>query len=461
MLSVLAISGQPTGVQQKLQAAETSLRGTEQDDKSEDLVGYVAATQTTLAADPQEVKTIIVQSRRALKHLHPDNLPVRIATTWMLGIAYRLQGDRAAAHQAYTDVISIAQVSGNIITNLAATTGLGGVQETENQLHLAAESYRHALRLGESQPLPAACCDAHLGLARIYYEWNDLDTAQQHGKQSIELARRIENADKIVPCEVFLARLQLAQGDVASAAAMLAEADQLVRQYHLMHRLPEVAAAQVLMLLRQGNLAAAVGLIEKHDLPISHARVHLAHGDPSAALATLEPFRQQMEVKSWADELLKVMVLQAVAHHVDGDTDPAVQLLGEALALAEPGGFIRIFVDEGPPMVRLLYKAQTRGIAPDYIRRLVEAFPDVESKKTHPSKSRTPQSDLIEPLSERELEVLELIAEGLTNQEIASRLFLSLHTIKVHARNSYGKLGVHNRTQAITRARALGILPST
>ena len=179
---------------------------------------------------------------------------------------------------------------------------------------------------------------------------------------------------------MFLARLKLAQGDVAGAAAILAEADQSVRQHNFVHRMPEVAAAQVLVLLHQGNLAAAAHLAEKHELPISQARVHLAQGDPSAALAVLEPLRQQMEAKGWQDERLKVMVLQAVALHAHGEKDKAVQLLGEALALAEPGGFIRIFVDEGLPMAQLLSEAAARGIMPDYTGKLLAAFEAEEQK---------------------------------------------------------------------------------
>jgi LuxR family maltose regulon positive regulatory protein len=198
----------------------------------------------------------------------------------------------------------------------------------------------------------------------------------------------------------------------------------------------------------------------------------LGQGDPGKALALLEPLRQQAEDKDWQDERLKVMVLQALALHAGtqrshGKEDPAVQLLGETLALAQPEGFVRIFVDEGPPMAHLLYEAATRGIAPDYVRRLLAAFPlarpepAVESEKTVPSPTQVPRSALIEPLSEREIEVLQLIAEGLTNQEIASRLFLSQHTIKAHTRNIYGKLDVHSRTEAVARGRALGILPAS
>src|SRR5437016_8744080 len=118
--------------------------------------------------------------------------------------------------------------------------------------------------------------------------------------------------------------------------------------------MPEIAAAQVLALLRQGNLVAAAHLAQTHELPISQARVHLAQGDPPAALAVLEPWRRQVEARGWEDERLKVMVLQAVALQAHGEKDQAVRLLCDALALAELGGFIRTFVDEGRPMAQLL-----------------------------------------------------------------------------------------------------------
>jgi LuxR family maltose regulon positive regulatory protein len=135
--------------------------------------------------------------------------------------------------------------------------------------------------------------------------------------------------------------------------------------------------------------------------------------------------------------------------------------LERALTLAKTGGFVRIFVDEGPPMARLLYDALSRGMAADYARRLLTAFPVGEMAQTGPSRTQAATSELIEPLSKREIQVLQLIAEGLTNREIATKLFLSLNTVKVHTRNIYGKLDAHNRTQAVARGRALGILPST
>jgi LuxR family transcriptional regulator, maltose regulon positive regulatory protein len=463
--STLLVTGQGTRVEQALQAAEAALQGTEPDDKTRDLVGRVAAIRATVAASRNQVETIITQSRRALEYLHPNNLAFRTSTAWKLGFAYHLQGDRAAASQAYTDVISIGQASGNTVFTLMATIGLGNLQEADNQLTLAAETYRRVLQLFGDQPLPFAC-EAHLGLARICYEWNNLSAAEQHAQQSIQLARQIEHNDRFVACEVFLARLKLAQGDVDGAAALLTQADRSARQYNFVYQMPEVAAAQILALLRQGNLAAAMRLARTHELSISQARLHLAQGDPSAALTALGPFHQQVEAKGWEDERLKVMVVEAVALQAHGERDKAVQVLSDALALAEPGGFIRIFVDEGLPMAELLTRMkEAGGRMKEYIHILLAAFPRTEDRglRTEVAESlhsvlNSQSSSLVEPLSQRELEVLHLIAHGLSNREIGERLFLALSSVKGHTRNIFGKLQVQRRTEAVARARQLGLL---
>jgi LuxR family maltose regulon positive regulatory protein len=335
---------------------------------------------------------------------------------------------------------------------ILTASGLGQIQELDNQLYMASETYRRVLQLAGAQPLQIVS-EAHLGLARVLYEWNDLDAAEEHGRQSLQLARQYDSViDRSVICELFLARLKLARGDVAGAATMLGQVAQFARQRGFVHRLPEIAAAQVLTLLRQGDLAAAAYLAQTHDLPISQARVLLAQGDAAAALAMLEPIRHQAEAKGWQDERLKMMVLEAVTHHARGEKELAVNLLGEALALAEPSGFIRVFVDEGLPMKHLLQEIVSRGMVPEYARHVLAAFAPGGAK-------RTAQSATVEPLSERELEVLHHIAEGRTDREIADRLYLSLYTVKVHARNIYGKLGVNKRTQAVAKARELGLLP--
>ena len=455
--SALMMTGQHTAVEQKLLAAETALQGTKPDDRPTDLVGRIASMRATVAVIQHDVETIIAQSRRALEYLHPNNLRLRTATTWTLGYAYQLQGDRAAASQAYTEVIAIGKSFGDSIYTIAATINLGQLQEADNQLSLATRTYRRVLQLAGDPPQPIAC-EAYLGLARIYYQWNDLDAAQQHGQQCLQLTRQMESLDTFASYEVLLARLKLAQGDVSGAATVLDEAEEFVRQHSFVFRMPEVAAAQVLILLHQDHLAAAAHLAQTYDLPISQARVHLAQGDTSAALAVLEPLRQQAGAKGWADEQLKVMVLQAVALHMHGEKDKAVQLLCDALTLAKPGGLIRLFVDEGPPMAHLLSKVAASGMLPDYTRNLLAVLEADAQKREKTSSLPPPAQPLIEPLSPRELEVLRLMAQGLSNQEMCEQLFLALSTVKGHNRTIFGKLQVQRRTEAVARARELGLL---
>jgi LuxR family maltose regulon positive regulatory protein len=448
---------QHSAVEEKLQAAEAALHGSEMDDKTRDLVGRIASLRATVAIIQHDAETIIVQSRRALEYLHPDSLPARTAASYTLGYAYQLQGDRAAASLTYREVIASSRSFGASIYTTAATLGLGQLQEADNQLFLAAETYRRALVLAGDPPRPIAC-EAHLGLARISYEWNDLQAAEQHAQRCLQLTQQIESTDTFVSYAVFLARLKLAQADLPGAVAALDAAEVFVRQHHFAFRMPDIAAAQVLVLLRQGQLAAAAHLAEAYELPISLARVQLAQGDAFTALAVLEPVLQQMEAKGWQAERLTAMVLQAVAQHMHGEADKAAHVLGDALALAKPGGFVRLFVDEGLPMARLLYKALARGAEPASIRRLLAAFPVAEPERAPSSPVSGPEAEWVEPLSSREREVLQLIAEGLSNQDVAARLYLSLHTVKVHARNIYAKLAVTNRTQAVARGRALGLV---
>ncbi len=481
--SVLLVSGQKTVAEQKLESAEAALRDAEAlpshaggaangaaagtadgAAKTRDTIGRIAAIRATMAVNQDQAGTIIALSQRALEYLAPDNLSFRTFTIWKLGYAYHLQGDRDAAMRAYSEAISISEASGNTITIIAATLGLADLQAQGHQLHLAAQSYRRVLQLFGDRPLPLANL-AHLGLAQICYEWNDLGAAEQHALQSVQLARQAEDTGRFVICEAFLARVKLAQGDLAGAATMLAETERSARQHDLQRWLPEVAAAQVLVLLRQGDPAAAARLAQAHDLPLSRARALLAQGDPSAALAALEPRRQQVEAKGRPDERLEVLVLRAVALRAHGEKDEAVRLLGEALALAEPGGSIRLFLDEGLPMARLLAEAAARGVMPGYIAKLLSAF-DAEGQPvpaglasgSGKSEGKPAVQPLIEPLSPRELQVLQLVAQGLSNREIGERLYLALDTVKGHNRRIYDKLQVASRTEAIARARELGLL---
>ncbi|HSJ89214.1 MAG TPA: LuxR C-terminal-related transcriptional regulator [Anaerolineales bacterium] len=458
--SLLLINGQTAGVAEKLQAAEVALaaklQGASPDAETRNLIGQIAAAKATLALTRYDIETMLVQSRRALEYLDPNNLSTRASANWTMGFAYALQGDRTAARRTFMEAISISQSSGAMFTLILATIGLANIQELDNELYQAAETCQRILEWVGDKP-QQIIGEVHLCLARIFYEWNDLDAAEQYARQSLILTRQYENViDRYIFGEIFLARLELARGDVNAASAQLAKVDQSVRQRNFMHRLPDVAAAQVLTLLRQDNPTVAAQVAQAHNLPISQARVYLAQGDTSAALNILNAYQQQVQAKGWQDEQLKVRVLQAVAHHMGGERDQALQRLGEALMQAERGGFIRLFLDEGLPMAQLLSEAAAQGIMPDYIAKLLAAFEAEPGKDT--DRAAPAAQSLVEPLSQRELEVLQLIAQGLSNREISARLFLALDTVKGHNRRIYDKLQVQRRTEAVARARGLGLL---
>ena len=301
-----------------------------------------------------------------------------------------------------------------------------------------------------------------LNLAEIYYEWNDLETAEREGKQSQELMRQYGLLiDRFILAEVFIARLQLARGDVGGASDRLAEAERSARQKNFLLRLPDIAAVQVLVLIQQGQLTKAQQLAQQYELHLSQAQVFIAQQNPPAALALLAPLRQQMESKGLADELLKVMVLEALALQAQDEKDRAAQVLGEALALAEPGGFVRIFVDQGEAMrslLRGLIEKQSHdqeNAQSGYADKLLPAF---QQPMTVPNPANMQQTtEMIEPLSDRELEVLRLLRSELAGPEIARQLIVSLNTFRTHTNNIFNKLGVSNRRAAVRRAEELDL----
>jgi LuxR family transcriptional regulator, maltose regulon positive regulatory protein len=456
--SLLLVNGQSTGVEEKLQTAESALQNAKKDDKVKNLFGLIAATRATLALTRYDIKTMLAQSHRALEYLQADNLISRANANWTIGYAYLFQKKYGLARKALLKSIAISQVSGDTFTTILASIGLCNVQEAENQLHQAAETYQRILQLAGDQPLQIIS-EVHLGLTRVFYEWNDLDSAEQHVELSLQLAKQYESCiDRFVSCDVMLARIKLARGEVDLASKMLAKSEQDVRRNNFMQRMPEVIDAQVFVPLKQGDLARAQALIDKFELPVNQARVFLTMGSPSAAMEILAPYHQKAEKLGWKTEVLRVIILEAIVNQALSKNDESINQLNEVLTMAEPGGFIRSFVDEGPLMAQLLLKNFSNRNNPDYVHRILAAFSNPQSEKTAVSPIKNSESEWIESLSERELEVLRLIAEGLANQEIANRLYLSLHTIKVHARNIFNKLGVKNRTQAVARGKALGIL---
>lgn len=450
--SSLLMVGQIASVEPHLQAAEAALHPNAATAESRDLIGHIAAIRATLAVAKYQAEEIIAQSERALAHLHPANVPVRTSIKWTLGYAYQLQGDRTAARQAYEEAIAISERIGHVIIQILATIGLGNIQEADTQLHLAAETYQRVLEWAGNPPLPVAS-EAHLGLARLAYEWNDLAAAQEHAQQSMALAQQFENGvDSVIHTGIFLARVRLAQRDVAGTAVILAQTEQLLHQHQFTTRTAEVAAVRVDMLLQQGQFTAAADLAHQHELPMGQARAQLALGQTAAALDALTPLYHQAKAKGWAKERLQLLALQAAIYYEQGEKSTAVALLGEALPLAQAGGFIRTFVDTGAAMVPLL--AQSTA-ATAYVAQLLAAC---EAEAHYPTTQLTPPTTLAEPLSEREHEVLQLIAQGLSNRDISERLFLALSTVKGHNQLIFGKLQVQRRTEAVARARELGLL---
>lgn len=448
--SLLLGRGQTEGISERLQSAEGALRTYEETEEIRDLIGQVYAVRSMLSATLKKVDAIISESRVALEYLHEDNLAFRTSTLWKLGYAYQLQGKRADAIEAYQEVIARGQSSGNFIFTFLAMIGLATSQESDLQIYRAAETFRQLSELQGERPLVDGFY-ADLGLARIHYQWNDLDSARDHIEKSLNRVRQVDSTDRFVLVEITRARITLGQGDTDGAYNLLADLLQEVREKNYLHRLPEIAHVQVLVALRQGDISTAEYLAETHKLILEQARVALAKGDIALALDYLQSACEEYLAKQWKDKLLETLILKAIALDADDDTEQALEILGNALALAEPGGMIRVFTDEGLPIHELLSQAEQQGMMPEFIATIQAVFATELADTTN-------HQDLIEPLSDRELEVLALIDEGLSNQEIGDRLYLALDTVKGHNRRIYGKLQVKRRTEAISRARELGLI---
>ncbi len=432
-----------------LQIAEAAIKATPDNPNNRNLEGSIAAVRAMLAIPNNQIDSILEQSQLALELLHPDKFAVRANAAWTLAYGYQVQGQRGAAIEAYSEVIPASEATGNTMVTIAAAIGLGGLQKAENQLHRASETFHYVIQLSGEPPFPPASV-AYLGLSRLNYEWNRLDLALEQAQQALKLGMQLKTVDTPIAALMVIARIKLLQGDVSRAVSALAEAEQLIHERQLLFIMPDIISIRVLIALHQGNLEKASQLAQSQDIPISQIRVHLARGDTGAALKLLETLHTEAETKDFKNDLLQAKILRSIAHQMDNRIDAALQILTQALNMTEAEGFIRSYIDESRPMKQLLSEAKARGIMPDYVTHLLSEF----EGHTKPS----PAQDLIEPMSERELEVLGLIAEGLSNREISERLFLALDTIKGHNRRIFAKLHVKNRTEAVARARELSLI---
>jgi LuxR family maltose regulon positive regulatory protein len=423
-----------------------------------------------------DVPATVKYAQQALDLLPEGDHPERGEATSLLGLAYWASGDLKAAHRNFSD-----SLAGNIIAIIHGSFIPADIKMTLGHLNEAVNICEHALQLAieQGEPMPLVAVETYTGISKLHRERGDLEAAAQDLATSKKLGEQIELPDWQPRWCIAQARLKETLGDLDGALELLDEAGRLFIRTALPDVRP-IAALKTRIWIAQGRLAEALEWVRERGLSVDDelsflrefehitlARVLIAEykndrADRSIleAMGLLERLLKAAEEGRRMGSVIDILVLQALAHEAQDNIPLALVPLERALALAEPEGYVRIFVDEGPPMARLLYEAVARGVAADYARRLLAAFPVAEPEKPAPSKAQAPKSELVEPLSERELEILKLIAEGLTNPEIAARLFLSLNTVKVHTRNIYGKLGVNNRTQAVIQARALGILPS-
>lgn len=482
---LLLLSGHP------LDMAEARLQEAIDTDVSGSVSGEVAVFRALIATYQGDTRRSAELARQALELLPEKSLFLRSLVAGFLGLNYFYRGDVVTAGEALEEAVRIGQAVGNLMNTVLALCHLAELSILQGQLHQARAYYNQALELAvdeQGRPRPIAGI-ALTGLGNLLQEWNDLEGAAHHVSEGLELIKHWGEVGAISGY-IALARLKQMQGDVKGANDMIQKARQLAIKFDAMEMDDIlVAAVQARLWIDQDNLEAASHWVKARKVAgdadswvsaeqsdrtlslaqaieyITLARVYIARDQDDKALAMLAALLQVAERAGWLGFVIEILILQALALQKQGNTLQAIAPLERALSLAEPSAYVRSFIDEGPPMARLLYQAATRGIAPAYASKLLAAFETEiqgEEKRVIPSAPPLPSTlALIEPLSERELEVLQLIAKGLSNQEIAQRLFISLRTVKWHTSNIYGKLGVKNRTEAAAKARELDLLSNS
>jgi LuxR family maltose regulon positive regulatory protein len=490
----LSFLGQLEAVEPLLKIAETN-----QDKMSGiPISGYITTVRSYLANNKGDIHKALALSEQALEMMS-DAPPERItlifrgsAVIW-LGVNHRQLGNLDKARELFIEAARLNQKAGNIYAALASFEQLAKLAVIRGQLHQAIDFYLSGLKLaenwmdkrGKTQGSLIAAAGLQLGLGTVLYQLNDLADAATRIQRSADLLELGELWGRMDSYRM-LAYLRQAKGEFEASTEFFNKAcaieDAIIVRRSNTTDLPSLVKLGILLSRTGPELAHLLTDISRrvenlevdandevdfsnpasypHELIYSDlARLLIAQGRAIEALPLLTRLLEAAITMERHGDEIRYLVLIALAQHALGNTQTALDSLRQALTLAEPQGYVRVFVDEGFPMAELLSFASSQNIAPDYASKLLAAFPQyVLNVVPIDNELRVNTQILVEQLSQREIEVLRLIAEGYKYQEIAERLVVSINTVRHHTRNVYGKLDVNNRTQAIGKAKELNLL---
>jgi LuxR family transcriptional regulator, maltose regulon positive regulatory protein len=421
------------------------------------LLGRVASAQAFLARAKRDNAVTIQKSEQALSLLPGTDVETRGNIAMNLGLAYWHEGHLAEAEPVLVQACDLCSQTGNQYALLTAQLFLVKVAASRGKIHQAAEMAERLIRVGGQVPI---LCLAYYDLAVIHLEWNDLPKAWEYFEQGFVYSKRSGNLEFQQAGWLHRAILAHARGDEADARAALDQADQMAADFPALIR-SRNAAFGVQLALESNDptmlshwSAQVKTQVDSHSfyrfMGLTLPRRLIAQGKKDEAAETLKAIYETASQFGWGYGSIVLRILQSLAAKTP---DEAVQFISDALRMGQLEGFTRSFVEAGSDLIPLLQEAARRGVSPGYAGQIISAL---GAKRRHVEKSG--QAGLVEPLSEREIEVLRLVTAGLSNREIAARLVISPGTAKTHIHNLCGKLGVRNRTEAAMRGKELGMV---